>query len=214
MIRASVCELLCQDSFCDPHRLIVLLYLWGRSSYWQSLFRAQTAGAFGVLPSFAPSQMPLLVGGMGAGGGNKAHYPCSALSWVLAQMPYLSLGTEAVRDWVWCSNEAYGFKTGVPTFGRESETGGLVDVSRGSDLRWSRLIFQNQTFWFFILPLIRYVNIYSTFLLLNRMQISTSLASQVALVVKNPPANAGGVKDTGSIPGSGTSPGEGYSNPL
>ena len=39
-------------------------------------------------------------------------------------------------------------------------------------------------------------------------------ASQVALVVKNPPANAGGVKDTGSIPGSGTSPGEGYSNPL
>ena len=67
MIRASVCELLCQDSFCDPHRLIVLLYLWGRSSYWQSLFRAQTAGAFGVLPSFAPSQMPLLVGGMGVG---------------------------------------------------------------------------------------------------------------------------------------------------
>ena len=36
-------------------------------------------------------------------------------------------------------------------------------------------------------------------------------ASQVAQVVKNPPANAG---DLGSIPGSGRSPGEGNSNPL
>ena len=58
------------------------------------------------------------------------------------------------------------------------------------------------------------MNLYLTFLLLSRVQISTSLASQVALVVKNPPASAGGIKDTGSIPGSGTSPGEGYSNPL
>ena len=33
--------------------------------------------------------------------------------------------------------------------------------------------------------------------------------SQVALVVKNPPANAGDLRDTGSIPGSGRSPGEG-----
>ena len=32
-------------------------------------------------------------------------------------------------------------------------------------------------------------------------------ASQVALVVKNPPANAGDVRDTGSIPGLGRSPG-------
>ena len=36
-------------------------------------------------------------------------------------------------------------------------------------------------------------------------------ASQVVLVVKNPPANAG---DLGSIPGLGRSPGEGDSNPL
>ena len=36
-------------------------------------------------------------------------------------------------------------------------------------------------------------------------------ASQLALVVKNPPANA---RDTGLIPGSGKSPGGGHGNPL
>ena len=40
------------------------------------------------------------------------------------------------------------------------------------------------------------------------------LASQVALVVKNPPAIAGDARDTGSIPGFGRSPGEGNGNPL
>ena len=39
-------------------------------------------------------------------------------------------------------------------------------------------------------------------------------ASQVALVVKKPPANAGDVRDAGSIPGSGRSPGGGNGNPL
>ena len=39
-------------------------------------------------------------------------------------------------------------------------------------------------------------------------------ASQVVLVVKNPSANAGGIRDMGSIPGSGRSPGGGYGNPL
>ena len=38
--------------------------------------------------------------------------------------------------------------------------------------------------------------------------------SQVALVVKNPPVNAGEVRDAGSIPGSGISPGKGNGNPL
>jgi len=37
----------------------------------------------------------------------------------------------------------------------------------------------------------------------------TSRASQVALVVKNLPANAGDLRDTGSILGSGRSPGKG-----
>ena len=39
-------------------------------------------------------------------------------------------------------------------------------------------------------------------------------ASQVALVVKNPPANEGDVRDPGSIPASGRSPGGGLGNPL
>ena len=36
----------------------------------------------------------------------------------------------------------------------------------------------------------------------------------MALVVKNLPANAGDIGDTGSIPGSERSPGEGNGNPL
>ena len=39
-------------------------------------------------------------------------------------------------------------------------------------------------------------------------------ASQVALVVKNLPVNAGDIRDVESIPGSGRSPGEGNGNPL
>ena len=35
-----------------------------------------------------------------------------------------------------------------------------------------------------------------------------------ALVVKNLPANAGDIRDMGSIPGSGRSPGEGHGNPF
>ena len=38
--------------------------------------------------------------------------------------------------------------------------------------------------------------------------------SQVALVVKNLPANAGDIRDMGSISGSERSPGEGNGNPL
>jgi len=33
-------------------------------------------------------------------------------------------------------------------------------------------------------------------------------------VIKNPPANAGDVRDAGSAPGSGRSPGGGHGNPL
>jgi len=39
-------------------------------------------------------------------------------------------------------------------------------------------------------------------------------ASQVALVVKNPPANAGATRDVGLIPGWGRSPEGGHGNPL
>ena len=34
----------------------------------------------------------------------------------------------------------------------------------------------------------------------------------MVLLVKNPPANAGNIRDTGSIPGSGRSPGGGHGN--
>ena len=33
-------------------------------------------------------------------------------------------------------------------------------------------------------------------------------------MVNNPPANAGGIRDVGSFPGSGSSPGASYGNPL
>ena len=39
-------------------------------------------------------------------------------------------------------------------------------------------------------------------------------ASQVVLLVKNPPADAGDVRDKGSVLGSGRSPGGGHGNPL
>ena len=41
-----------------------------------------------------------------------------------------------------------------------------------------------------------------------------SVASQVVLVVKNPPANAGDMRDVGLIPESGRSPGGGHGNPT
>ena len=45
-------------------------------------------------------------------------------------------------------------------------------------------------------------------------QISDLEASQVALAVKNPPANARDARDAGSSPGTGRSPGGGHGNPL
>ena len=44
--------------------------------------------------------------------------------------------------------------------------------------------------------------------------ITVLWSSQMALVVKKPPANAGDIRDAGLIPGLGRSPGEGNSNPL
>ena len=58
--------------------------------------------------------------------------------------------------------------------------------------------------------------------LLNRIAVRLGLspnrphfrASLVATVVKNLPANAGDIRDAGSIPGSERSPGGGHGNPL
>ena len=49
---------------------------------------------------------------------------------------------------------------------------------------------------------------------LDDKHISCSLAYPVVLVVKNPPASAGDVRDTGSVPESERSRGEGNGNPL
>ena len=38
-------------------------------------------------------------------------------------------------------------------------------------------------------------------------------SSQVAVVIKNPPANAGDIRDVGSIPGLGRTPKGGHGNP-
>ena len=46
------------------------------------------------------------------------------------------------------------------------------------------------------------------------VSLGTFRASQLALVVKNLPANTGNVRDMGSIPGLGRSPGGGHGNPL
>ena len=46
------------------------------------------------------------------------------------------------------------------------------------------------------------------------MDLDGSWASQVALVVKNLPANAGDIRDASLIPGSGRSPEAGHGNPL
>ena len=46
------------------------------------------------------------------------------------------------------------------------------------------------------------------------VSLNCQLAFQVALVVKNPPANAGDVRDLGLIPSLGRSPGEGNGNLL
>ena len=44
--------------------------------------------------------------------------------------------------------------------------------------------------------------------------LSYDQVSQVVLVLENPPASVGGVRDVGLISGSGRSPGGGLINPL
>ena len=48
----------------------------------------------------------------------------------------------------------------------------------------------------------------------SQTRLTCAWASQVALVVKNPPANAGDIRDSGSVPGSGRFPVGGHGNSL
>ena len=50
--------------------------------------------------------------------------------------------------------------------------------------------------------------------LLKHLDCAKLRSSQVAPLVKNPPANAGGISAMGLIPGLGRSPGGGHGNPL
>ena len=56
--------------------------------------------------------------------------------------------------------------------------------------------------------------IYKTLLWLWNILLRSRQASQVVLVVKNLPANAGDIRDEGSPPGLGRSPGRGHGNAL
>ena len=60
-----------------------------------------------------------------------------------------------------------------------------------------------------------YVSIYNKINNLHPYVIThIEQASQVALLVKNPPANVGDIRNMGSIPGSGRSPRGRHGNPL
>ena len=48
----------------------------------------------------------------------------------------------------------------------------------------------------------------------EQLALTCVKGSQVALVVKNPPANAGDIRDMGPIPGLGRSSAGGHGNPL
>ena len=57
-------------------------------------------------------------------------------------------------------------------------------------------------------------HIYNIGLISELCKELTQPASQMALVIKNPPINAAGIRDAGSTPGSGRFPGERHSNPF
>ena len=58
------------------------------------------------------------------------------------------------------------------------------------------------------------VHVVSGTLLSHEKEGNSVICNNTALVLKNLPASAGDVKDVGSIPGSGRSPGGGQGSPL
>ena len=73
---------------------------------------------------------------------------------------------------------------------------------------------QSEKFFFFITFETQQKLMREHIQLLEVHSFVTVWASQVVLVVKNPPVNAGDVRDVGLIPGWGRSPGVGNANPL
>ena len=78
---------------------------------------------------------------------------------------------------------------------------------------WSETVWRFQchlmTFWPFTFRICPHVILYMQCVLLG-----VPWASLAALVVNNLPANAGDIRDTGLIPGSGRAPGGEHGNPL
>ena len=84
--------------------------------------------------------------------------------------------------------------------------------------KWSQgLLLKKSTYchWCSFEPKDKYSDPLTTFPIFNYWtSIMREGAFQVALVVKNQPANTEDIRDTGSIPGSGRPPGGGHGNPL
>ena len=59
-----------------------------------------------------------------------------------------------------------------------------------------------------------YTRMIKGLIILFQVRYLEFMTSQVALMVKNPPAKAGDIKAVGSIPGPGRYPGGGHGNPL
>ena len=74
-----------------------------------------------------------------------------------------------------------------------------------------------QEYWSGSLSLLQWISLTQFFLMNYKFYVLFLLfywASQVVLVVKNLPANAADISETGSIPGSRRSPGRGHGDPL
>ena len=79
-----------------------------------------------------------------------------------------------------------------------------MEIIRQMSLNQGLMIFKKWTNYPYLLA------VYASEILLL---LTCFRASQMALVVKSPPANAGDLRNTGSIPGSGRFPGKGHGNP-
>ena len=77
-------------------------------------------------------------------------------------------------------------------------------------------VWKHKSHWLFkaFLHTYFYIIFSSCFLALTLFLLYFCWASQVVLVVKNLPANAGDLREAGLIPGSGRSPGGRHNNPL
>ena len=84
-----------------------------------------------------------------------------------------------------------------------------------SHLSWLKHIFLGTTLLYCVLQSSKHIECSNSTLPLRFKKTYTAKrSSQVVLMVKNLPANAGDIRDMGSTPRSGRSPGGGHSNPL